>query len=118
MPPTPQSYIERLQQHAADEPQRHACSFLEFVGDKEVATQLTTAELERRIRGVAARLLADARPGDRALLLYPPGIDFVVGFLGALYAGIVAVPAYPPRKNRSIERLRSIAADADPSTLR
>src|SRR6185295_4748861 len=52
------------------------------------------------------------RQGDRALLLYPPGLDFIRAFMGCLYAGVVAVPAYPPRRNRSIERLKSIALDA------
>ena len=55
------------------------------------------------------------RPGDRALLLYPPGLDFIAAFFGCLYAGVVAVPAYPPRPNdRSQSRLRAIAHDATP----
>ncbi|MCK4440478.1 MAG: AMP-binding protein, partial [Sulfurovaceae bacterium] len=51
--------------------------------------------------------------GDRALLLYPSGLDFIYAFLGCLYAGIVAVPAYPPRKNQKIDRLRNIVEDCD-----
>ena len=50
--------------------------------------------------------------GERALLLYPPGLDFVVGFFGCLYAGVVAVPAYPPRRNRNMHRIQAIAEDA------
>ncbi len=46
------------------------------------------------------------------MLLYPPGIDFLVGFFGCLYAGVVAVPAYPPRRNRNMHRIQAIADDA------
>jgi 8-amino-7-oxononanoate synthase len=51
--------------------------------------------------------------GRRALLLYPSGLDFIAAFMGCLYGGAIAVPAYPPRKNRSVERIEAIAADAD-----
>ena len=51
--------------------------------------------------------------GDRALLLYPSGLDSVTAFFGCLYAGVIAVPAYPPRANESIHRLKSIVADCD-----
>ena len=50
--------------------------------------------------------------GQRALLLYPPGLEFVAAFFGCLYAGVVAVPVYPPRRNRSIFRIQSVANDA------
>ena len=52
------------------------------------------------------------RAGERALLLYPPGLDFITAFLGCLYAGVIPVPAYPPRANRSFERLQTIIADS------
>jgi acyl-CoA synthetase (AMP-forming)/AMP-acid ligase II len=51
--------------------------------------------------------------GERALLLYPAGLDFIAGFLGCLYAGVVAVPVYPPRRNRSMTRIQAIADDAE-----
>ena len=50
--------------------------------------------------------------GERALLLYPAGLDFIVAFFGCLYAGVVAVPAYPPRRNRSLSRIQAIVDDA------
>ena len=55
--------------------------------------------------------------GQRALLLYPPGLEFVEAFCGCLYAGVVAVPAYPPRVNRPMTRLQSIVGDAQPSVV-
>jgi amino acid adenylation domain-containing protein len=72
------------------------------------------AQLDRRARAVAARLRRHGKPGDRALILYPAGLDYLVAFFGCLYAGVIAVPAYIPRRHRSIDRLRSILADARP----
>ena len=70
------------------------------------------AELNRRARRVAAAL-DGCRPGDRAMLIVPPGLDFITAFLGCFYAGVIAVPAYPPgpaRLSRSVARLRAIAS--------
>jgi len=50
-------------------------------------------------------------PGDRALLLYPPGLDFIDAFFGCLYAGVVAVPCYPPARARAAAP-QAILADA------
>jgi acyl-CoA synthetase (AMP-forming)/AMP-acid ligase II/acyl carrier protein len=50
--------------------------------------------------------------GERALLLHPPGLEFVAAFFGCLYAGVVAVPAYPPRLHRPDPRIEEIVADA------
>lgn len=75
---------------------------------------LTYARLDARARAIAAHLQhkLSLRAGDRALLLYPPGLEFICAFFGCLYAGVIAVPAYPPRPNRSLERLQAIVADA------
>jgi len=83
-----------------------------FVSDNgESKETLTYGELDRLARCIAARIQADCKPGERALLLYPPGLDFITAFFGCLYAGVVAVPAYPPRDNRNAERLRALADD-------
>ncbi len=50
--------------------------------------------------------------GQRALLLYPPGLDFIAAYFGCLYAGVIAVPVYPPRKNRSMLRIQAVADSA------
>src|SRR6185436_5350878 len=76
--------------------------------------RLSYRQLDVRARAVASRLRQFAAPGDRALILYPPGLEYLVAYFGCIYAGIVAVPAYPPRANRSIGRLQSIINDAQP----
>lgn len=104
-----------LDRHAAERPDSLA---LRFLHDGEVdgaATELSFAALRARVQGVAAALGQRLVPGDRALLLYEGGVDFVTAFLGCLYAGIVAVPAYPPdprRIHRTLPRLRAIVDDA------
>ena len=73
---------------------------------------VTFAELHARAGAIAARLAAEGLQGERALLLYPAGLEFVEAFFGCLMAGVVAVPAFPVRPNRTLGRLMSMAADA------
>ncbi|OJT19749.1 peptide synthetase [Archangium sp. Cb G35] len=71
--------------------------------------------LDTHARAVAAQLQAKGAAGERALLLYPPGMEFVAAFMGCLYAGVIAVPSYPPdptRLERTLPRLRAIAEDS------
>jgi amino acid adenylation domain-containing protein/non-ribosomal peptide synthase protein (TIGR01720 family) len=85
-------------------------------GESE-ARRLTWSEVDREARAVAALLQESVAPGERALLLYPSGLEFVTAFLGCLYAGVVAVPASPPRPRRSQPRLAAIAHDAEPALV-
>ena len=102
-----------LRARAAERPEQVAFTFLAD-GESE-GGRLTYAELHQRAAGIASALAESVPPGERALLLYPPGLDFIAAFFGCLYAGVVAVPAYPPRPNdRSQSRLRAIAQDAQP----
>lgn len=75
--------------------------------------RLTAVELDRRARAAAGLMLSVAEPGDHAVLAYPAGPDFLTAFLGALYAGVVAVPVHVPGPRRSFGPLAAIAADAD-----
>lgn len=89
-----------------------------FLADGEgQESHLTYRDLDRRARAVAARLQASGVAGERALLLYPPGLEFLSAFFGCLAAGVIAVPASLPRVNRPMTRLRSIVADARPRAL-
>lgn len=99
-----------LQRRAAEEPDSLALAFLAD-GETEKGS-ITYGALDQQARGCAAVLQDRGLRGERVLLLYPPGLDYVAAFFGCLYAGAVAVPAYPPRRGRSLERLRAIARDA------
>ncbi len=87
-----------------------------FLQDKESEIiSYTYAELDRRARAIGAWLKKLGARGDRALLLYPPGLDYIASFFGCLYAGVTAVPAYPPRLNRPVPRIQSIVDDSQAS---
>jgi acyl-CoA synthetase (AMP-forming)/AMP-acid ligase II len=83
-------------------------------GERELPP-LSYAELDRSARAIAARVRQECAPGDRVLLLYPPGLEFVAAFFGCLSAGVVAVPAYPPRNKSHMPRIQAILADAGAS---
>lgn len=104
------SLVELLRWRAQEQPERLAYTFLTD-GETE-GGRMTYSELDRRARAIAALLQGHDATGERVLILYPAGLEYVAAFLGCLYAGAVAVPAYPPRLNRSMERLQTIAADA------
>ncbi|HEX7239906.1 MAG TPA: AMP-binding protein, partial [Longimicrobiaceae bacterium] len=104
---------ELLRLRADDDPARVAYTFL-LDGETEEG-HLTYGGLDLRARAVAARLQALGARGARALLLYPPGLEYVAALFGCFYAGVVAVPAYPPRRNRTDPRLQSIVADCRPT---
>ena len=103
--------VDLLRQRAAYRPHDRAFTFL--VDGEHDELNVTYAELDRKARAVGAWLIDRGMTGKRALLLYPSGLDFIAAFMGCLYGGAIAVPAYPPRKNRSVERIEAIAADAD-----
>lgn len=113
--PGPELLPEILRRRAATDPTGTAYVFLDDHGAEAAA--LTWAGLHRRAEAVAARLAGAAAPGERALLAFPPGLDFVVAFLACLYAGVVAVPVIPPRRGRAHHALAGIVADCAPAAV-
>jgi len=107
--------VEFLRYKAQDQPNFTVYTYLEN-GEIE-SDSLTYQQLDKKARAIAAQLQSFVTSGERALLLYPPGLEFICAFFGCLYAGIVAVPAYPPRPNQSLLRLQSIVSDAQASVV-
>src|SRR5256714_3919743 len=110
----PSTLNDLLRFRVLHQPERQGYTFL-LDGETE-ESRLSYRELDRRARSIAAALQQVEASGARALLLYPPGLDFIAGFFGCLYAGVVAVPVYPPdpaRLNRTLPRLQAIIADAN-----
>ncbi len=103
--------VDLLCYRAQNNPHQKIYTFLQ---DGEIeAGSLTYQEVDRQARAIAAQLQYLDATGERVLLLYPPGLEFIAGFFGDLYAGAIAIPAYPPRPNQSLSRLEAIAASSE-----
>lgn len=107
--------VAALRSHARTRGSHVALTFLHDGKD----SPLTFAELDARAQGIANMLRSRYGSGDRALLLFEPGLDYAAAFFGCLYAGVIAVPSYPPQAwtSRSVPRLRAIVEDAKPTVV-
>ncbi|NOK35298.1 non-ribosomal peptide synthase/polyketide synthase, partial [Corallococcus exercitus] len=110
--------VDLLDERAASNGGRPLFFFDEDVeGERSV---LSYSGLQQRARRIAVMLQEVSAPGARAVLLYPPGLEYVSGFFGCLAAGVVTVPAYPPdpsRLERTLPRLRAIIQDAQATVV-
>lgn len=111
------SFVLQCQELAASAPEAPAFIYLVDGGAERV---LSRGELDQRARAVAEALIARGLRGKRVLLLHVPGLEFVVALLGCMYAGAIAVPAYPPepgRLARTLPRLQAILNDCAPALV-
>jgi acyl-CoA synthetase (AMP-forming)/AMP-acid ligase II/acyl carrier protein len=107
----PQTLVEALSSNAANMGDKVVYTFLAD-GENETS-HLSFSMLDKKARQIAARLQELDLVGERALLLFQPNLEYLAAFFGCLYAGVIAVPAYPPRNNRNLPRLKAIIDDAD-----
>jgi acyl-CoA synthetase (AMP-forming)/AMP-acid ligase II len=108
-----QSLVEVLSERALAQAHARAFTFLE--GGEVEGARLTWSGLDERTRAIGAAIASRVPAGARVLLLFPPGLDIVPAFFGALSAATIAIPAYPPagaRMDRTVLRLRGMIADA------
>jgi len=107
------SLVAVLARRAAEQADDRAYVFVSDRGTEEAA--LTFRQLHDAAGALAARLSAAARPGDRAILVFPPGLEFLVAFFGCLMAGIIAVPMMMPRRNSARDASAAILANCTPA---
>lgn len=107
------SLVALLARRAAEQADDRAYVFVSDRGTEEAA--LTFRQLRETATALAARLIASAQPGDRAILVFPPGIEFMVAFFGCLMAGIIAVPMMMPRRNSARDSSAAILANCTPA---
>lgn len=107
--------MELLRLHAERIPDKIAVTLLAN-GETE-SGHLTYRELDQRARAIAGHLQSAGLGGKCVLLLHPSGLEFVTAFFGCLYAGVIAVPVFPPRFNRNMQRLDHIFADTSPGLV-
>ncbi len=113
--PDQATIVTVLRQRAALHPEKRAFTFL--ANGEDESGSLTYDEVDAGARNIAARLIALGMKGKTVLMFYPPGLDFILAFFGCLYAGTIPAAAYPPRKNRSLQRIRTIAADCNAHSI-
>ncbi|MTH95513.1 MupA/Atu3671 family FMN-dependent luciferase-like monooxygenase, partial [Roseibium sp. RKSG952] len=107
-----------ISERAILQPDRLAFRFYGFSGQgPSQDCEHTYRSLMQHAADIAARLRSRAQPGGRVLIVCPPGLDYVTSFLACQLAGLIAVPAYPPRNFKHMERLEAILADADAALI-
>jgi fatty acid CoA ligase FadD28 len=112
------SIPDLLCERASLQPNDTAFTFIDYDQDwNGVAESLTWSQLYRRTLIQARQLESCASPGDRAVILAPQGLEYIVAFLGALQAGLIAVPLSVPLGGVSDERVSSVMADATPCVI-
>lgn len=116
--PVCRSLVQSLGELAQSIPNSTAYTFL-LDGDSD-ELNITYGELDRKARSIAARLQTILEPGDRAALVYEPSIEYIAALVGCFYAGVIAVPIYPPdpmRIQRTVTRLQAILADSQADAI-
>ncbi|MEP7339011.1 MAG: amino acid adenylation domain-containing protein [Acidobacteriota bacterium] len=107
--------VDLLRWRALQSPDQAIYTFLPD-GETEAA-HLTLAGLDHRARAIAALLQREGLEGACALLLFPPGLDFISAFFGCLYANVIAIPTPPPHSIRALPGLKAVIQDAQPRVI-
>ncbi|MFL0809498.1 MAG: amino acid adenylation domain-containing protein [Agarilytica sp.] len=109
------NFLDLLLLHFETHPQLEVITYLPDDGsDPQI---LTYATLITRAKAIAVELKNHCEPGDRALMMFNSGLEFVEAFIACVFAGVIAVPAYPPKRNRNLDRVESIIVDSDAKVL-
>ena len=88
-----------------------------FIEDNDEKSQLSFNELHQKAQSIAQYLMAEYEIGSRVVLLFPPGLEYIQAFLGCLYAGVVAVPLYPPQSKKHASRVLTVIDDCEASLV-
>lgn len=110
----PENLITLFEKSVAAHPHKIVYKFL-LSDDKHTAVTYEELYLQVLFRAGCLQEM-NIRPGQRALILYPPGLDYITTFYACIYAGVIAVPAYPP-DSRNSDRIAAIIRDCDPAVV-
>lgn len=102
--------VDLLEWRARSQPERLAYTFLTDTDTQRI--NVTWGDLHRKAQLIGQTLISVGAAGKPVLLLYPSDLEYVAAFFGCLYASAIAVPAYPPRLNRTLHRVQAIVADS------
>ncbi len=107
------SIIELLLKRAVAEPTKIAYRFL----SEHQESSISYGDLELKVLTLANTIRSQAKEGDRVLLVYPPGLDYIITFYACLLARVIAVPVYPPANKELIDKIQHILTDCKPSLI-
>jgi long chain fatty acid CoA FadD26 len=104
-----------LERKAQQQPDDLAYTFIDYEADPAGLTEtLTWSEVQQQVQVVAEQLLKHGSPGDRAVILAPQGLEYIIGFFGAIQAGFIAVPLSMPAPGHYDERVSVVLSDCTP----
>ncbi|MDW5609953.1 MULTISPECIES: AMP-binding protein [Mycolicibacterium] len=104
-----------LADRAQQQPNDIAYTFVDYEADPAgISESLTWSEVHERVQIVAEKLSKIGSPGDRAVILAPQSLEYVIGFLGAIQAGFIAVPLSMPQTRHHDERVTGAMKDSTP----
>ncbi|MCH5586568.1 fatty acyl-AMP ligase [Shimazuella sp. AN120528] len=104
------TWIEVIQEQSAIQPEKEVFTFLRDIGGND--SRLTFQELEQRMSSIGTHLAQVGATGQRVLILLEPSMNYILAFLGCLYAKAIAVPAYPPNMKKQFGRLINVIQDS------
>lgn len=110
--------VRHVEVNVAENADTLAYRFIDYSRERDgEAHELTWSQFGTRLRAVAARLQQVTKPGDRVAILAPQGLDYVVAFFGAIYAGTIAVPLFDPDEPGHTDRLHAVLGDCSPTAI-
>ncbi|MGZ9882690.1 long-chain-fatty-acid--AMP ligase FadD32 [Rhodococcus ruber] len=116
--PDGNTLLDHLEQHFAENGDDLAYRYIDYSRERDGEVhELTWQQFGVRLRAIAARLQQVTEPGDRVAILAPQGLDYVVSFFAAIYAGTIAVPLFDPDEPGHTDRLHAVLGDCTPSAI-
>ena len=110
--------VRHVEVNVAENADTLAYRYMDYSRERDgEAHELTWSEFGTRLRAVAARLQQVTKPGDRVAILAPQGLDYVIAFFGAIYAGTIAVPLFDPDEPGHSDRLHAVLGDCKPTAI-
>ncbi|GAB2699289.1 long-chain-fatty-acid--AMP ligase FadD32 [Nocardia thraciensis] len=116
--PPGRTLVDYVEKHTRDDAKTLAYRYIDYSRERDGEYQdLNWQEFGIRLRAVAARLQQVTEPGDRVAILAPQGLDYVVAFFAAIYAGTIAVPLFDPEEPGHTDRLHAVLGDCKPAAI-
>ncbi|MFI6167838.1 long-chain-fatty-acid--AMP ligase FadD32 [Nocardia sp. NPDC051052] len=116
--PEDHTLVDHVEKHTRNDANTLAYRYIDYSRERDgEAQELTWREFGIRLRAVAARLQQVTNPGDRVAILAPQGLDYVISFFAAIYAGTISVPLFDPDEPGHTDRLHAVLGDCEPSAV-